>query len=530
LWKIIAILYGGKKILDTYTTKSIFLDLVTDIQESNPSEFLAQLGCAMSLASDQRTAAESETQKAASNNDNDSNSCIRGLVRLARENITDDVLVHRIVKLDLSGQGLSSLPHGMDRALPNLSILFLSQNSFVQMPAIIGSLPSLQMVALKSNGLTSIHPNALQSQLRWLILTDNQLTEIPDTIGRCTILQKCMLSGNLLAELPSSVDQLPQLELIRLACNRLTGAPTALLQLPALKWIALGDNPFSDRTITDSEDDTATRTNSIPQITDLDLEAVACGRVLGMGASGTTVAVDYQGQTVAVKRYHTSESNHVTSDGLPASERAIALLASSSSSSSHSLPAALIRVLGECSTTQSLVMEYLDNFVALAQPPSFETCSRDVYATNDDTDDCNDDIEILTLSWSEASNLIALLLEALTHLHRLGIAHGDLYGHNILIQQDNHFQVKLSDFGAAFRYPTQSEYGRRIQAIELRAMAVLVQEVATHLLTPREDDKVNKLNDLAEQCLQEHATFDRVHVWWQQQRLSDMATAFGVDE
>jgi Protein kinase domain len=459
---------------------------------------------------------DSETTAAADNNDGSNHNSIRALVRLARETITDDVLLHRIVKLDLSGQGLSTLPDGMDRALPNLSILFLSNNAFAQMPAVIGSLPSLQMVAFKSNGLSSIHPDALQSPLRWLILTDNQLTEIPDTIGRCTVLQKCMLSGNQLTGLPLAVDQLSHLELVRLACNRLTDAPTALLQLPALKWIALGDNPFNDRTAADDSEDAAA---TIPQITDLNLEALECGRVLGTGASGTTVAVDHHGQTVAVKRYHTSDnSNHVTSDGLPASERAIALLASSPSTVP---PAALIRVLGECSTTQSLVMEYLDNYVALAQPPSFETCSRDVYPTNEtndndgDDDDDDDDTEVLTLSWSEASNLMALLLEALSHLHRLGIAHGDLYGHNILIQRDNHFQVRLSDFGAAFRYPTQSEYGRRIQAIELRAMAVLAQEVATHLLTPQEDDKVNKLNELAAQCLAKHATFDRVLVWWQ---------------
>jgi Protein kinase domain/Leucine rich repeat len=481
-----------------------------------------------------RARTDSENHETTTNNDGN---IIRALVRLAREGITDDIMVHRIVKLDLSGQGLSTLPNGMDRALPNLSILFLSNNAFTQMPAVIGSLPSLQMVALKSNGLTTIHPDALQSQLRWLILTDNQLTEIPDTIGRCTVLQKCMLSGNLLTGLPPSVDRLQQLELIRLACNRLTDAPTNLLQLPAMKWIALGDNPFFDRFIANHSEN-ATKTNSIPQINDLDLQAVASGRVLGTGASGTTFAVDYHGQTVAVKKYHTSDSNHVTSDGLPASERAIALLAaaassSSSSSTTHNIPAALIRVLGECSTTQSLVMEYLDNFVAMARPPNFETCSRDVYPTNEtenDDDNDNDDAETLTLSWNEASNLIALLLEALAHLHRLGIAHGDLYGHNILIQRDNHFQVRLSDFGAAFRYPTQSEYGRRIQAIELRAMAVLVQEVATHLLTPKEDDKVKKLNELVAQCLLEDATFDRVHVWWQQQRLSDMATAFGVDD
>jgi len=77
------------------------------------------------------------------------------------------------------------------------------------------------MVAFKANHLTSIHPDALQPQLRWLILTDNNLTKLPDTIGRCTRLQKFMLSGNQLTELPDSIANCTNLELIRLSCNQL---------------------------------------------------------------------------------------------------------------------------------------------------------------------------------------------------------------------------------------------------------------------------------------------------------------------
>lgn len=66
-----------------------------------------------------------------------------------------------------------------------------------------------------------IHPDALQPQLRWLILTGNAIAELPETIGRCEKLQKLMLSGNKLSSLPESVENLGNLELIRLACNEL---------------------------------------------------------------------------------------------------------------------------------------------------------------------------------------------------------------------------------------------------------------------------------------------------------------------
>lgn len=143
-----------------------------------------------------------------------------------RQAPTEPVDLSALTKLDLPGCHLSSLPCGLPEALPNLSILFLSNNDFVEMPAIIGSCPKLQMVAFKANKLRSIHPDALQSQLRWLILTDNLLETIPDTIGRCTQLQKCMLSGNLLKELPDSIAHCTHLELIRLSSNQLEKVST----------------------------------------------------------------------------------------------------------------------------------------------------------------------------------------------------------------------------------------------------------------------------------------------------------------
>ena len=78
------------------------------------------------------------------------------------------------------------------------------------------------MISFKENGMKSIHPQALQPQLRWLILTGNRLTSLPEEIGKCHKLQKLMLSGNCIERLPNSIGACERLELIRLACNRLT--------------------------------------------------------------------------------------------------------------------------------------------------------------------------------------------------------------------------------------------------------------------------------------------------------------------
>jgi Leucine-rich repeat (LRR) protein len=126
-----------------------------------------------------------------------------------------------LTQLNLPACNLSSLPSELPRIVPNLSILFCPKNQFKELPALIGECPKLQMVSFKDNGMETIHPEALQPQLRWLILTGNQIKAIPESIGRCNKLQKLMLSGNSLTGLPMAFSQLTNLELVRLACNQI---------------------------------------------------------------------------------------------------------------------------------------------------------------------------------------------------------------------------------------------------------------------------------------------------------------------
>jgi len=428
---------------------------------------------------------------------------LRALIRQAKEKISDEVPFSAVTKLDLSGCGLTeaSLKDEYATLLPNLSILFLSNNKFKTLPSVIGNFPKLQMVAFKSNGLESIHPEALQPQLRWLILTSNNLKEIPDTIGRCTQLQKFMLSGNQLTSLPATLTNCTNLELIRLATNQLAAPPLHVLQLPNLRWVALANNPFLQH-------------HHVPdhlfsQVHVIDGIDESAGEILGQGAGGVTRKLHYDGQDVAVKVYGGS----MTSDGLPEDERKISMAASQLNCT------ALIRVIGECRGTGSLVMEYLDNYATLAGPPSLESCSRDVY------DD--ESLPAQQLSAHEAVHLVTVLLDALQQLHAVNITHGDLYGHNILVQRDDLAAVRLSDFGAAFFYDGAAAYGRLLETIELRAYAVLVEEVAALLNEPVVKPHLVALH---EACLKDGATMEQVDVWWKQRQLKEMATAFGVDD
>jgi serine/threonine protein kinase len=129
------------------------------------------------------------------------------------------------------------------------------------------------------------------------------------------------------------------------------------------------------------------------------------GEELGRGAGGVTRRVDWNGQKVAVKAYN----GVITSDGLPEQERLISCAASAL------MCDCLITVLGETGSG-SLVMEYLHQFLPLAAPPSFDTCSRDVYPDDSSSQ----------LIWDQAETLISGLLDALKKLHSVGIMHGDL--------------------------------------------------------------------------------------------------------
>ena len=452
---------------------------------------------------------------------------LRALVRMAKGSIADNVPFSEITKLDLSDCGLdeSFLKNEYAALLPNLSILFLSHNHFTEIPAVIGLFPKLQMVAMKSNHLQSIHPDALQSPLRWLILTDNALQQLPDTIGRCTQLQKLMLSGNRLTSLPAALSQhCTQLELIRLATNQLIEPPLALLQqLPNLKWVALANNPFLPQQ-QPQQHPVLSHEPPVNVIEDEDLSSSEDGEVLGHGASGVTRKQFYQGQPVAVKTYHTTTV--VTSDGRPQDERTISMAVSQLNAGSASR--AFVRVLGQCRRTGALVMEYLENYVSLADPPSFTSCTRDVYSGRP-----------AWLSGRAAVHVVTVLLDALHQLHAHNIAHGDFYGHNILIQNNvDHYQklnqVRVTDFGAAFFYDGTAEYAPWLGTIELRALAVLIAEVSTDLLLPNEeeDDEIavkSHLAELVRACLREGATLEQVQVWWTQRRLREMATSFGVD-
>ena len=102
-----------------------------------------------------------------------------GLTEFPRE-IFD--LADSLEILNLTGNALSSLPDDLHR-LPHLRVLFCSENAFTELPQCLGQCAQLSMIGFKSNQISSVPATSLPPLLRWLILTDNHISQLPDELG-----------------------------------------------------------------------------------------------------------------------------------------------------------------------------------------------------------------------------------------------------------------------------------------------------------------------------------------------------------
>lgn len=353
--------------------------------------------------------------------------------------------------LNLSGNSLAELPDDLSR-LSKLRVLFCSENRFTRLPEVLSSCVHLGMVGFKSNSIREVSAAAISPGLRWLILTDNQISALPESIGNCTRLQKLMLAGNQLADLPETMRGCVGLELLRISANRFQTLPEWLLHLPRLTWLAFGGNPVS-----------AVPRDSSSAVPRLQWKDLVLAEKLGEGASGVIHKAHWQtspqdaAQPVAVKLF----KGAVTSDGFPAEEMAACLAAGN-----HPHLIGVLGVLtGHPEGTSGLVMPWVEaGFRNLAGPPSLATCTRDVYG-----DGQRFSLPLL-LELAKALATVGL------HLHERGISHGDLYAHNILYRPEG--GCFLGDFGAASFYPPQaSGDANPFEMLEVRAFGCLLGEL-----------------------------------------------------
>ena len=369
--------------------------------------------------------------------------------------------------LDLSRNQLSSLPDDFGR-LKKLKILFCSDNLFTVLPEVLADCPELDMVGFKSNMIETVPAKALNPNIRWLILTNNRITKIPATIGNCSRMQKLMLAGNRLTDLPVELSQCRNLSLLRISANRLSKLPEWLLAMPKLSWLAFSGNLFSKKP----------EAQPIPLI---GWNELLISQQLGEGASGIISKAMHNGlNEVAVKVF----KGAVTSDGLPEDEMNAYIVAGEHPG--------LVRLSGQITAhpedKKGLVMELIpQRFFNLGLTPSFESCTRDVFAPG------------LTLSPAQVIKIAGTIASLAAQLHSKGIMHSDLYAHNTLI--DGEGNTLFGDFGAACFYDTHdAAIADALERIEVSAFGYLLDDLL-NLCSEANHQSLTKLAELRDTCL-----------------------------
>ncbi|KAK9425606.1 putative Serine/threonine protein kinase [Seiridium unicorne] len=350
-----------------------------------------------------------------------------------------------IEHLDLSGTGLSYLPNTFGQ-LKRLKIAFFSNCNFTVFPEELAQCSQLEMVAFRSNRMREIPEDALPSRLRWLILTNNEIEMLPKTIGKCSRLQKCMLSGNRLRTIPDEMSLCRKLGLLRLSANLIETLPPWLFAMPELAFLSFAGNPCSFVAA-----QVASEATALPSVPWTDIEVK---ELLGEGASGIISKGCWKTEDgvrqVAVKLF----KGDVTSDGTPLDEMRACIGAGSHEN--------LIDPYGEINghpDKKGLVMQLIPPlYQTLGLPPSLDSCTRDRFPP------------ATKLRLIQGLKLLRGVASAAAHLHVRGIAHGDLYAHNILYDTAGH--ALLGDFGAASIY---RDYV--LEKIEVLAFAHLMEDV-----------------------------------------------------
>ncbi|XP_060064608.1 G-protein coupled receptor GRL101-like [Ylistrum balloti] len=153
--------------------------------------------------------------------------------------------------LDLSNNGIVSLPEGLFDDMSSLVSLNLSYNKINQLPTdVFHGLSGLEMLLL-SNNIISVLPDTVLRGfpvLKFLDLSNNQISVLPDTVLRgFPVLKFLDLSNNQISVLPDNVfNELLRLQQLYLSDNQISVLPDKLFRdLPVLYMLDLSKNQIS---------------------------------------------------------------------------------------------------------------------------------------------------------------------------------------------------------------------------------------------------------------------------------------------
>ena len=106
---------------------------------------------------------------------------VRGTQTFPRE-VFDFAQNEPVEIVDMSDNRFTELPHDLHR-LKDMRIAFFSKNPLQSIPKALADCESLDMVGFKSCGIKTFGEHTLPPGLKGLILTDNEITELPHLLA-----------------------------------------------------------------------------------------------------------------------------------------------------------------------------------------------------------------------------------------------------------------------------------------------------------------------------------------------------------
>lgn len=146
--------------------------------------------------------------------------------------------------LDLFDQDLTqiSLAFFQLSLFQEVQVLIISHNQLAQLPPEIVNLQKLQAINASDNNLENLPENLRLLHLKKLYISGNQFKKIPQVLEEVQTLEVLKANNNVISEGFDTLSLLPHLKELQLRANDLTHMPTALTQLQSLNILSLEAN------------------------------------------------------------------------------------------------------------------------------------------------------------------------------------------------------------------------------------------------------------------------------------------------
>ncbi|CAG8559327.1 8736_t:CDS:2, partial [Acaulospora morrowiae] len=156
---------------------------------------------------------------------------------------------HEIVSLNVSQNLMLDLPKDFIQSCIRLRMLYLSENELDQIPQSVGCTDILSLLDLSSNRLKNLENVSLEKigELKQLYVQNNLLQSLPDCYADFRSLSMLILSNNYFTQFPLVVCEIKTLSELDLSYNKIISVPNEIGQLVNLSRLFLIGNQITDK-------------------------------------------------------------------------------------------------------------------------------------------------------------------------------------------------------------------------------------------------------------------------------------------